>query len=269
MTEPLPLLCTVESGVGRLQLNRPQTLNALDETMMESLRDATALLAATPDLSVVVIEGAGDHFMAGGDLRTFAALLEHAAEAREAGFREMISGCINPSVVALRSLSCPVVACVQGACAGFGLALALACDHVLADENAYFNTAYLGMGLTPDGGGSRHLAQRVGSRKALSLFLSPRRISAAEAAALGLVDEVTNDLPAARDAYINHCRAMPRQAVARLKALLAAAEHQCLAEQLASEADAFSRCGAETDFAEGVQAFFEKRPPRFNGGATG
>lgn len=263
-----PVLLDFNEGVATLTLNRPEALNALSGGMMEALAAATGRLAGLPGLRVVVIKGAGKHFMAGGDLKDFATRLPLSADSRRAEFRAMIEQYINPSVLALQSLPVPVVACVQGACAGFGLSLILGCDLVLAAEDAYFTTAYSSIALSGDGGVSWFLPRLVGSRKAFELLLLAERFDAAEALRLGLVNWV---LPAAGleeglAAWVRRVQALPAGAAAEIKMLLAASPDQSLGSQLQREAEAFARCTAGPDFAEGVQAFLGRRRAVFGQG---
>lgn len=176
-----PILLDIDAGVATLTLNRPASLNALSFDMMAALSETTGQLARRKDLRVVVVAGAGEHFMAGGDLKDFAGQLHLSPESRLASFRATIEQHINPAIEALVSLPVPVVARVQGACAGFGLSLALACDLVLAADNAYFTTAYASIALSGDGGVSWLLPRIVGRHKAYELLLLAERFDAAAA----------------------------------------------------------------------------------------
>ena len=172
------VVLAVAEGVATLTLNRPQALNALSVEMMEDLAEATRALAGRSDFAVLVIKGAGEHFMAGGDLKDFACQLTLSPEARLAAFQAMIVQHINPTVEVLQSLSQPVIACVRGACAGFGLSLMAACDLVVAADNAKFTTAYATIALSGDGGASYFLPRIVGARKAAELLLLAERFDA-------------------------------------------------------------------------------------------
>jgi 2-(1,2-epoxy-1,2-dihydrophenyl)acetyl-CoA isomerase len=268
MNEPDRLvLYALEEGVATLTLNRPQQLNALDVAMMQALRLAVERAVGDPGAHVIVIGGAGEHFMAGGDLREFDSRLALAPLARLQAFQAMIEQWINPAVLALRGTHRPVLCAVRGACAGFGLSLMLGCDLAIAADNAYFATAYASIGQSPDGGGSAFLSRIVGPRKAAELYLLGERIDAAQALQLGLVSRVVPaaELETATRTLAARLASGPRHAYGEIKRLLAAAPERDLAAQLQAEAEAFARCGATQDFAEGVRAFLEKRKPVFSG----
>ena len=153
LPEPEPamantVLLEVSDEIATLRLNRPEVLNALSVEMMEDLARALRALSARRDYAVVVVEGAGPHFMAGGDINDFARHLGLSPESRLASFRAMIEQYINPAVTTLQGLHAPVICKVRGACAGFGLSLMLACDLVLCADNAKFTSAYAAIGLS-------------------------------------------------------------------------------------------------------------------------
>lgn len=258
---------SVAAGVATLRLNRPAQLNALSADMMQALRGASEAAAAHPEAAVIVIEGAGSHFMAGGDIREFHSHLHLDGAARLETFRAMIEQWINPAVAALRDAPQPVIAKVRGACAGFGLSLMLACDFALAADDAVFTTAYAQIALAPDGAQTWFLPRIVGSRKAAELLMLSERLSAAQALELGLVNRVLPgaELDAAVAALAARLAAGPRQAYAEMKRLLRQSGSADLAPQCAAEALAFARCAAGADFDEGITAFLEKRKPRFSG----
>ena len=262
------VLFDVHEGVAKLTLNRPAQLNALSVEMMQDLYDAARRLRDHAEVEVVVIEGAGDHFMAGGDLRDFARHFDQNANARLITFRAIIEKHINPTVEILQNLPQPVVAKVRGACAGFGMSLMLGCDLALCADNAKFTTAYSSIGLPADGGMSYFLPRIVGTRKALELLLLADRFDAAEAQRLGLVNRVVaaDELDAETARLLERLKSGPRHAYTEIKRLLATTLDDKLESQLQSEAEAFGRCGATGDFVEGINAFLEKRKPSFRGG---
>lgn len=262
-----PVIVGIDAGIATLTLNRPQTLNALSVEMMQALRLATERVVADPAVQVIVIAGAGEHFMAGGDINDFHAHLSLDAPARLQAFQAMIEQYINPTMLALRHTHQPVIAAVRGACAGFGMSLMLASDLALAADNAYFTTAYAWLGLSPDGGGTYFLPRIVGARKAAELMLLAERLSAEQALALGLVNRVVPLVDLDREtALLGHKLANgPRHAMGEIKRLLNATHERTLAGQLAAEAESFGRCSATADFAEAVRAFVGKTTPRFTG----
>ncbi|MDD3353425.1 enoyl-CoA hydratase-related protein [Zoogloea sp.] len=260
-----PVLLDFAEGVATLTLNRPDVLNALSVEMMKALADAVAQLSRRGDYRVVVLQGAGAHFMAGGDLQEFSAALNLSPESRLVNFRALIEQYINPVVEGLQALPVPVVGRVQGACVGFGLSLVLGCDLVLAEEQACFSTAYAGIGVSGDGGVSWFLPRIVGRRKALELLLLADRIDARQALSLGIVNRVvaTGHLDAAVSALIDQLKAGCRRTQAEIKALLNQSPDQSLPAQLQLEGEAFARCTSRPGFDEGVRAFLARRKPEF------
>jgi 2-(1,2-epoxy-1,2-dihydrophenyl)acetyl-CoA isomerase len=259
-----PVLLSRDGAVATLTLNRPESLNALDQGMVEGLLARTAEIAADDAIRAVVLQGAGKHFMAGGDIRFFAESLKDEPAARHQAFLALI-GRVHGFVEMLARMPQPVIGRVQGAVAGFGLSLANACDLVYASDDAYFASAYLQLGVTPDGGGTYWLPRLVGARKAAQIMLLGERFGVREAEALGLVTQVLApaDLDrAVRDAA-NRIASGPKLAVRNLKRLLRQSLGRSLSEQLNAEAESFGACAGTADFAEGVAAFLVKRPPQF------
>jgi 2-(1,2-epoxy-1,2-dihydrophenyl)acetyl-CoA isomerase len=259
-----PLLIERTGAVATLTLNRPDALNTLDFALMEALIDAAADVAADEDLRVVVIRGAGRHFMAGGDLRTFAGELSKPSAERNAGFRRVI-GRLHSAIEHFHRMPHPVIGQVHGAVAGFGLSLMNACDLVVAADDAYFASAYRNIALTPDGGGSWSLPRLVGMRRAMEILLLGERFDAERALELGLVNRVVPvaDLEATVAALVDSLVAAPVLAIRNAKRLLRESSQRTLSEQLNAEAASFGACSATDDFVEGITAFLEKRPARF------
>jgi 2-(1,2-epoxy-1,2-dihydrophenyl)acetyl-CoA isomerase len=259
------VLLECADGVATLTLNRPAQLNALSVEMMEDLLLAVRGLRDDKRVDVVIVTGAGDHFMAGGDLNDFARQLHLDVSARQIAFRAMIEKYINPTVEIVQSMHQPVVAKVRGACAGFGLSLMLGCDLAICADNAKFTTAYSSIGLPADGGMSYFLPRAVGNRKAMELLLLGERFDASEAQRLGLVNRVVpaDTLDAEVIALVQRLCNGPRHAYGQIKRLLAGSIDSKLESQLQSEADAFARCSASPEFDEGINAFLGKRKAQF------
>jgi 2-(1,2-epoxy-1,2-dihydrophenyl)acetyl-CoA isomerase len=253
-----------EGSVATLTLNRPAALNTLDLAMIDGLIAATTEVANDDALHVVVLRGAGKHFMAGGDIRTFAAQLSAAPAERQRGFQRMIER-LHGAVEQLHRMPHPVVGRVHGAVAGFGLSLMNACDLVVAADDAYFASAYRHIALTPDGGGTWTLPRIVGLRKAMEILLLGERFDAAEAMRLGLVNRVVPaaELDATIDAIVRSLADGPRHALRSARRLVRDSLARTLSEQLEAEAVSFGRCTAMPDFDEGITAFLDKRPPQF------
>jgi 2-(1,2-epoxy-1,2-dihydrophenyl)acetyl-CoA isomerase len=259
-----PLLVERHGAVATLTLNRPEALNTLDFALMDALVSAAADVAADDTLRVVVIRGAGKHFMAGGDLRTFAGELAKPPAQRNADFRATI-GRLHSAIENFHRMPHPVIGQVHGAVAGFGLSLMNACDLVLAADDAYFASAYRNIALTPDGGGSWSLPRIVGMRRAMEILLLGERFDAQRALQLGLVNRVVPaaELPQAVTALVESLVAGPVMAIRNAKRLLRESSGRTLSAQLDAEAVSFGACAGTDDFVEGISAFLEKRPARF------
>lgn len=255
----------VSDSVARLTLNRPQSLNALNLDMIEDLRLASARAEADPAVRALLITGAGEHFMAGGDLKWFREQLALPPQERQPLFVRTISD-VHQTTLQLRRCGKPVVAAVRGAVAGFGLSLMLAADLALAAEDAYFTLAYSNIALSPDGGATWSLPRTVGMKRAMEIALLGDRFDAAQALAWGLVNRVVpgDDLLPQAERLVQRLAAGPAEALASTKQLINASLNNSLAEQLHDEQRAFAACGVNADFGEGLAAFFEKRRPRFH-----
>ena len=252
------LLVTHDGAVQTITLNRPSVLNALDLAMQERLAAALER-AAQPDVRALVITGAGRGFCVGQDVGEF------PRDAAAVG--ELLGRHFNPAIRALRGLRKPVIAAINGPAAGAGLALALACDLRLAAASASLVPAFAGIGLVPDSGLSHTLPRLIGSAAAFDWIVSGRPIAAPEAAAMGLVTRVVEDadLAAATDALATQLAAGPTAAIGLTKELIGRSLESSLDDQLGEEARLQAIAAAGADFAEGVAAFLEKRPPRFTG----
>jgi len=247
-----------DGGVLTITLNRPEVLNAFDAAMHRALQ-AAFKEARADDVRAVVVTGAGRGFCVGQDLTEFR---ESAGD-----IAHRLRGTYHPTILGLRSLEKPVVAAVNGAAAGAGLSLALACDLRLAADSATFVPAFINIGLVPDSGGSFFAARLLGYARALEWLASGRRLTAAEAHAWGLVSEVVEaDALAERAAALAaELAALPTRGIALTKRLLDHAQTATLEEQLEREAQLQAAATRTEDFREGVAAFLEKRPPQFEG----
>jgi 2-(1,2-epoxy-1,2-dihydrophenyl)acetyl-CoA isomerase len=251
---------TTTGGVAEITLNRPAQLNAVNCELAERLVDALATIAHDRTIKVVVLKGAGRAFMAGGDLKEFHDAGEHAQ-----GAVQRLIVPFHRIIRAIRELGPPVIASVHGAVAGGGLALALACDYVIAAADTVFTPAYLRIATNPDGGTTWSVTRLLGERRALEWLMLGDPIKAHEAAAIGLINRVV-----AREALDDEVGRLaqrivvgPAQAQASLKRLIWRAAHSPINDQLEAEAAGFLSLSATADFREGVAAFFERREPRF------
>jgi 2-(1,2-epoxy-1,2-dihydrophenyl)acetyl-CoA isomerase len=256
-----PVVLEVRDGVARLTLNRPDAANAIDLALARALADATRRVAADTGVRAVLLSGAGARFCGGGDVRAFAAADDLAA------CLEPIVGALHEALESLAAIDVPIVAAVQGSAAGAGLALVAASDIVVAGESTKFVMAYTGIGVTPDGGSTWHLARAVGPRRALDLTLTNRSLSAAEAMGWGLVSRVVPDaeLVGAADELVRGLAAGPTRAFVEAKRLIGVSESRDLKAQLADEAATLVDAGGSADAKEGITAFVEKRAPVFRG----
>jgi 2-(1,2-epoxy-1,2-dihydrophenyl)acetyl-CoA isomerase len=248
---------TRDGAVQTIVLNRPDVLNALNRGVHAGLRDALKE-ARDPEVRAIVLTGAGRGFCAGQDLTEF-------SEAGDVG--ATLRATYHPNVQAIRALEKPVIAAVNGVCAGAGLSLACVCDFRIAADSASFVPGFIGIGLVPDAGGTFFLQRLLGSSRAFEWMSSNRRLTAAEAHAWGLVSEVVEtDALAARAAELaSFYAAMPTRGVGMTKRLFDHAATATLEEQLELEAQLQSAAAQTEDFREGVAAFLEKREPRFTG----
>ena len=264
MSERAPLRVSREGAVATLTIDRADALNTLDFGLMEALLEGIAGVAADHSIRVLVIAGAGKHFMAGGDLRSFATLLDKTGAARAEVFRALFAR-LHAAIETLHRMPQITIAQARGAVAGFGLSLLCACDLAVASDDAYFSAAYRHVGLSPDGGGTYALPRIVGTRKALEIMLLAERFDAAEALRLGIVNRVVA-ADALDDAVAQWTRSLaqgPSEALRNTKRLVRGAAQRTLSEQLNAEAESFMACVARDDFVEGVRAFLAKRPPQF------
>lgn len=260
------LLSEIKDGVATVTLNRPESLNALNDEMVGGLLEVLPKIEQDPAARCLVIRGAGDHFMAGGDLKAFDLLLGKAPEERRQHFEALIHR-LHPAIETLRRMPKPALVSVRGAAAGFGLSLVLAADLAIAAEDAYFTLAYCLIGTSPDGGGTYHLPRIVGQRKAMEIALLGERFDAAQAKDLGILNWVVapDQLEAETAKLAGRLAKGPTQALGRTKALLSRSLENSLEEQLRGEAENFAACAATEDFAEGIGAFVNKRKAAFKG----
>ena len=249
---------TRDGAVLTITLNRPDVLNAfnadLHRALSAALRDGQA-----DDVRAVVITGAGRGFCVGQDLTEF----------RDApgDIGERLRGNYHPNILALRRLEKPVLAAVNGPAAGAGLSFACACDLRLAAASATFVPAFINIGLVPDSGGTYFVRRLLGTARAFEWMTSGRRLSAVEALEWGLVSEVVEDKKLAERAAERAAAlaAMPTRGIGLTKRLFDHAENATLEEQLELEAQLQTAATKTADFHEGVDAFLEKREPRFEG----
>jgi 2-(1,2-epoxy-1,2-dihydrophenyl)acetyl-CoA isomerase len=257
------ILFSLEGGIARLTLNRPDRLNSFNDAMHEEVRDALGLLQAQTSARVLLLTGAGRGFCAGQDLSDRAV----APGGEPVDLGASIERNYIPLVLALRELPIPVVCAVNGVAAGAGANLALACDIVLAAKSASFIQAFCKIGLVPDSGGTYFLPRLVGTARAMGLAMLGDKLTAEQAAAWGLIWQCVEDaeLSAVTDKLLASLAQAPTRGLAAIKQAIHAASGNSLPEQLEIERDLQRALGYGEDYREGVAAFIAKRPPQFTG----
>jgi len=257
------ILVSETEGVVTITLNRPDKLNAFIGHMRRDLAEALEHAGSDRAIRVVVITGAGRAFCAGGDVTFMAELMERGDSEEFA----RILGAGRRVLTAIRNMTKPVVAAVNGPASGAGCNLALVCDFRVASTNASFTQSFLKVGLHPDWGGTYFLPRLVTPNIACEMFLLGRTIDATEAMRLNIVNQVVSpeELEAATQQLAEQLRAAPPIAVAAAKQAVYMSEKADLEEMLRYETEAQLRCFASEDGHEGVRAFLDKREPRFTG----
>ncbi|SDN10563.1 enoyl-CoA hydratase/isomerase family protein [Pseudomonas jinjuensis] len=256
-----PVLYSVEAGIARLVLNRPDDGNAISLAFCAAFADAVEQIARA-DLRVLVISANGPRFCSGGDIGEFVEnrkrLPEHIGAMLER---------LNPAMKQLASLPVPVVSVVHGSAGGAGIALACCADFVLASDRVRVRGGYTAIGLTPDIGASYHVAQRIGAARAKRLFILNETFDARQCLAMGLFDQLhaPGELAGAAEALIRTLACGATTAFGLVKQLCDGAAGRDVQTHLDIEGAALLASTRSADAREGVQAFIEKREPRFTG----
>lgn len=255
------ILYTKENGIAKIVLNRPETRNALVMEMREELGEAIAAVRDDPEVRVMVLTGAGPAFCAGGDVKAMAAGFTAVTG------RARVQRTDRLVLTELMNLEKPVIAMVNGFAVGAGCNIALACDIIIASEEAQFAEIFVRIGLLPDLGGLFLLPRAVGLHKAKELVFTGQMVDAREAERIGLVNKVVPaaELESTVMELAQRLANGPTKAIGMAKALM----HRALATDLAGaielEALGQSICFQTEDHKEGVRAFIEKRQPEFKG----
>lgn len=255
-----PVRLQREGPVAVIELNRPDAMNALDVPMARTLLGVCREIEGARDVRAVIVCAAGRAFGVGGDL---AAMSKGGAT----GVARQLIPPLHDAVRILATIDAPVIAAVHGAVAGGSMSLALACDLAVAAEGTVFNLAYSRIGASCDINGSWALPRVVGLRKAMEIALLSDRIDAAEALRLGLVNRVVPAAQLREEATVlaKRLAAGPTAAYGRIKRLLRESLDRDLGAQLDAEFEAFVAGTRTRDFAEGLQAFLDKREAQFEG----
>ncbi len=254
---------TEAEGIVTITLNRPDRLNAFVGHMRRDLAEALEEAGSDPHVRVVIINGQGRAFCSGGDVQFMAELLER----NDAEEFSRILGAARRVILAIRHMTKPVIASIEGPAAGAGFNLALACDLRIASSTATFSQSFAKIGFHPDWGGTYFLPRMVTSNIACELFFLGDTIDADEAFRLGLINRVVapEELEAETQRLAVRLRLGPAVSIAAAKHAVYASEHDSLEKMLQYEVEAQLRCFDSEDGREGVMAFLEKRPPRFTG----
>ena len=256
------VLYTVENHVATILMNQPKSLNPMNDASMDDMLVALNAAAADPDVKAVVLRGAGRAFCGGGDINYFV----DAVKEPNFGLQPLVQK-VGKVLLAIRALPKPVIAAVQSAAAGGGCNLVLACDYVVAADNAKFIEAFVNIGLAPDTGGVYWLPRLVGPQRAFEMMSTGRPVLAQEALALGMVNEVVEVDKVEERAYEMAAKyaAGPSVAYANLKKMMNRSMFPELADYLNLEALAMDECSKTEDFVEGITAFKEKRKAVYQG----
>lgn len=252
-----------KDNVATITFNRAERLNALDSTMTLELGDCISRCSEDGDVRAIILTGSGRAFSAGGDVKGMRASLEDSPQL----LLKELTLYLHSMISAIRRMNKPVIAAVNGIASGAGFSLVLACDLVIAAEGARFNSAYVLIGLSPDGGFTYFLPRLIGLQRANQLYLTGDVVDASEGLAMGFVNQVVKDeeLMDAANAMAAKLASAPALAIAETKQLINRSFSESLESQLENERLAIARCGGSDDFKEGINAFFEKRKASFKG----
>ncbi len=250
----------IEQGVATITLNRPDVYNALNDEITFELQDALKAVAKDDQVRVVVLTGEGKAFCSGQDLKA-------ASGSQKRSFIQSLHKRYNPIISAMRNLPKPIVCRLNGVAAGAGCSLALACDVIVASEEATLIEVFINIGLVPDSGSSYFLPRTVGMNKAFELCSMGNKVKATDAVAIGLINQAVpaTGLDQAVKHYTDYYAAAPTKSIGLIKKMLNKSAVSTLEEMLEYEAYCQEIAGNSADYQEGVTAFLEKRKPEFKG----
>ncbi|MDQ0174802.1 enoyl-CoA hydratase [Bacillus chungangensis] len=242
-----------------IKLNRPQSLNALNSTMIQEIVDCLKTISCNDQVKVVILQGNDNAFSAGGDIK------EMLTIQGEEPFAAVMKN-INDMMTILYEMPKLTIAAVEGAAAGLGLSLALAADHIICHDKSKLAMNFIGIGLMPDGGGHFFLKRRIGEEKAKKLIWEGKILTAAEAKHIGLIDETTDYLQTAVKNRLEKWKRKPLLAMIETKNVYTQLHREQLRQTLALETKGQWKMRQTVDHQEGIKAFVEKREPHFIGG---
>lgn len=255
------ILLKIENKIAFITLNRPDVFNSFNREMALSLQQVIENCKDDTNVRAIVITGNGKAFCAGQDLK------EVTDPDLNPGFRKILEEHYNPIIQKIRTIEKPIIAAVNGVAAGAGANIALACDIVLASENASFIQAFSKIGLIPDSAGTFFLPRLIGFQKASALMMLGDKVSAVEAEKLGMIYKVfaPENFLEEVNKLAETLAEMPTKAIGLTKRLLNQSMTNDLDQQLVLESDLQIEASSSNDYREGVSAFVEKRKPQFNG----
>ncbi len=250
----------VANNIATITLNRPEVYNALNDGITFEFQDALKKIAKDDAIRVVVLTGAGKAFCSGQDLKA-------VSGQEKRSFLDSLHKRYNPIISAMRNLPKPILCRLNGVAAGAGCSLALACDMIIASEEATLIEVFINIGLVPDSGSSYFLPRLIGRAKAFELCSMGSKIKANEALALGLVNRVAPayQLDIVLKEYTDYFSKAPTKSIGLIKRMLEKSTTATLDEMLDYEAYCQEIAGTSNDYKEGVTAFLEKRKPDFTG----
>jgi 2-(1,2-epoxy-1,2-dihydrophenyl)acetyl-CoA isomerase len=258
-----------DGAAAKIELSRPESMNAFNGTLSRELLEALQQASADPEIRAIMLTGAGRAFSSGADLTSFNDSEDPPPDTPEArpDLRATLNERSHQIIEAIRDAPKHVLSAVNGACVGVGLGIALAADLVVAAESAYFLLAFVNIGLVPDGGSSLSVPARIGVTRAAEMAMLGERVPAAKALDWGLVNRVHDDASfmTEAEALLQRLAAGPTLAYAGAKRQLNANGMHGMTAQLALEADIQQEMAETSDFVEGVMSFAQKRPAAFSG----
>lgn len=255
------ILINVTNNIATITLNRPEVFNSFNREMALLLQSELDAAEKNPEVRAIVITGNGKAFCAGQDLK------EVTSPELNPGFKKILEEHYNPIISRIRKIEKPIIGAINGVAAGAGANIALACDVVIASENASFIQAFSKIGLVPDSAGTFFLPRLIGFQKASALMMLGDKVSAEEADKLGMVYKVVSAENFSEEVknIANTMANMPTKALGLTKRLLNQSLKNTLEEQLDLESKLQIESAQSEDYAEGVDAFVNKRKPEFKG----